>query len=62
MKGSVVSAVALAGVASAASHGQAHRRAHDLFARHDNGTYGEESCVPKCTTIYKTITGEPTSE
>lgn len=58
MKGSLAFAAALAGAATAA-HGQGHRRAHDLFARGD-GAYGEESCVPSCTTIYSTIYGEPT--
>ncbi|RFU78783.1 glycoside hydrolase family 17 [Trichoderma arundinaceum] len=57
MKGAFAAAAvaALTGAASA-SHG--HRHAHELFAakRHETG----EVCVPGCTTIYSTITGEPT--
>lgn len=62
MKGSIASAIALAGVASAAAHGQSHRRAHDeLFARGD-GAYGEDNCITTqyCTTYVTTIYGEPT--
>ncbi|KAM0254816.1 hypothetical protein ACHAQJ_006415 [Trichoderma viride] len=57
MKGTFAAAAvaALAGAASA-SHG--HRHAHELFAakRHQTG----DVCVPGCTTIWSTITGEPT--
>lgn len=60
MKGSVAAVAAIAGVASAA-HGHHHRRAHQLFAR-GTGSYAEESCVPRCTTIWETVTGEPTRE
>ncbi|SPN96923.1 related to beta-glucosidase [Cephalotrichum gorgonifer] len=59
MKGTVAKAlVAMAGAASAA-HVNHHRRAHELFAR-GTGVYGEESCLPKCTTYVTTIYGEPT--
>lgn len=63
MKGSIASALALAGVASAAAHGQGHRRAHELFARGD-GAYGEDNCITTqyCTTYVTTIYGEPTSK
>ena len=59
MKGSIASAVALAAGLASAAHGQGHRRAHELFARGD-GVYGEESCIPRCTTYVTTIYGEPT--
>jgi hypothetical protein len=60
MKGSVASAVAaLAGVASAARVNHNHRRAHEMFAR-GTGALAEESCIPKCTTIWTTIYGQPT--
>ena len=53
MKGGYVAAVAaMAGGASA----HAHRRAHESFF----AKRGAEVCVPSCTTIYSTITGEPT--
>ncbi|GFP56296.1 hypothetical protein ACSS6W_006540 [Trichoderma asperelloides] len=57
MKGTIAAAAvaALAGTANA-SHG--HRHAHELFAakRHQTG----DVCVPGCTTIWSTVTGEPT--
>lgn len=56
MQGSLVAAVAaLAGVASAHNH----RHAHDLFKKNGLAATGEV-CVPTCTTIWKTITGEAT--
>ncbi|KAL9946077.1 hypothetical protein D7B24_000164 [Verticillium nonalfalfae] len=54
MKGSLILAAAAAAGVSASS---AHRHAHGLFKRTNNGT---EVCLPGCTTIYKTIYGEPT--
>lgn len=36
-----------------------HRHAHDLFKKRSYPVEGE-TCVPGCTTIYSTITGEPT--
>lgn len=61
MKGSIASAVALAGVASAAAHGQSHHRAHQLLARGD-GAYGEDNCITTqyCTTYVTTIYPEST--
>lgn len=59
MKATVLAAAAavLAGGASAASrHG--HRHAHALFEKKSDGA-GKE-CVESCTTIYSTVTGEPT--
>ncbi|KAK4143257.1 exo-beta-1,3-glucanase [Dichotomopilus funicola] len=59
MKATVLAAAAavLAGGASAASrHG--HRHAHALFEKKSADT-GKE-CVESCTTIYSTVTGEPT--
>ncbi|KAL6798959.1 glycoside hydrolase [Trichoderma sp. SZMC 28013] len=57
MKGAFAAAAvaALTGAASA-SHG--HRHAHELFAAKRAAT--GEVCVPGCTTIWSTITGEPT--
>lgn len=52
MKGGIVAAVAaMAGGAAANVH---HRHAHDLFAN----KRGSEQGV--CTTVWTTITGEPT--
>ena len=53
MKGgfAVAAVAALATGANAVSH----RHAHGLFAKR-----GHEVCVPSCTTIYTTITGEAT--
>lgn len=61
MQGSFVAAVAaMAGVASAHNH----RHAHDLFKKNGLAATGlaatGEVCVPTCTTIWKTITGEAT--
>ncbi|KAM0281931.1 hypothetical protein ACHAQH_003277 [Verticillium albo-atrum] len=53
MKGSLIIAAAAAAGVSASN---AHRHAHGLFKR----TNGTEVCLPGCTTIYKTIYGEPT--
>ncbi|UKZ73119.1 hypothetical protein TrVFT333_000760 [Trichoderma virens FT-333] len=57
MKGAFAAAAvaALTGAASA-SHG--HRHAHELFAAKRAAT--GEVCVPGCSTVYSTITGEPT--
>ncbi|KAL7942224.1 glycoside hydrolase [Trichoderma barbatum] len=57
MKGAFAAAAvaALTGAASA-SHG--HRHAHELFAAKRAQT--GEVCVPGCSTVYSTITGEPT--
>ncbi|UNI15128.1 hypothetical protein JDV02_001694 [Purpureocillium takamizusanense] len=58
MKG-VFAAAALAAMAGSVSAGGHHRHAHEaLFAKRANDT--AEVCVPGCTTIWKTITGEPT--
>ncbi|AEO54157.1 glycoside hydrolase family 17 protein [Thermothelomyces thermophilus ATCC 42464] len=57
MKAAVMAAAAAVlanGVSAARVHG--HRHAHALFKRGDTG----EVCTPGCTTIYSTITGEPT--
>ncbi|RBQ72387.1 hypothetical protein VDGD_21448 [Verticillium dahliae] len=54
MKGSLILAAAAAAGVSASN---AHRHAHGLFKRTNNAT---EICLPGCTTIYKTIYGEPT--
>lgn len=57
MKGGFVAA-ALAALASGVSAAH-HRHAHEhLFKKGLNGT--AEMCTPGCTTIWKTITGEPT--
>ncbi|KHN94168.1 exo-beta-1,3-glucanase [Metarhizium album ARSEF 1941] len=57
MKGAFVAA-AMAALASSASAGH-HRHAHEhLFRKAQNDT--SAVCVPGCTTIWKTITGEPT--
>ncbi|KAH7326506.1 glycoside hydrolase superfamily [Stachybotrys elegans] len=57
MKGTV--AVAVAALAGGAAAHVGHRHGHELFAR-KRGQLLEEVCVPGCTTIYTTITGEPT--
>lgn len=59
MKGAFVAAVAaMAGVASA---GVNHRHAHELFAKREGVAAATgEMCIPGCTTIWKTITGEAT--
>jgi hypothetical protein len=56
MKATVLAtAAAMVGVSAAASHG--HRHLHRaLFEKKDT----EAVCTPGCTTIYSTITGEPT--
>ncbi|KAK3310378.1 exo-beta-1,3-glucanase [Chaetomium strumarium] len=56
MKATVLAtAAAMVGVSAAASHG--HRHLHrGLFEKKDT----EAVCTPGCTTIYSTITGEPT--
>ncbi|KAJ6445655.1 glycoside hydrolase family 17 [Purpureocillium lavendulum] len=54
----VFAAAALAAMAGGVSAAH-HRHAHEaLFAKRGNDT--AEVCVPGCTTIWKTITGEPT--
>lgn len=58
MKG-IFSAAALAALAGAAN-AHNHRHAHDLFAAHKRNLATGEVCVPGCTTIWSTITGEPT--
>lgn len=52
-------AAAAAAVVGGASAHVAHRQAHnDLFlAKRQNGT-DLEICVPTCTTIYTTVTGD----
>jgi exo-beta-1,3-glucanase (GH17 family) len=56
MKGGYLAAVAAA-AGGASAH--VHRRSHEsLFAR--RGAAHGEVCVPECTTIWTTITGEPT--
>ncbi|KAH0498343.1 hypothetical protein TgHK011_005599 [Trichoderma gracile] len=57
MKGTFAAA-AVAALTGAASASHAHRHAHELFAakRFQTG----EVCVPGCTTVWSTITGEPT--
>ncbi|KAJ9157248.1 Glycoside hydrolase family 17 protein [Pleurostoma richardsiae] len=56
MKATLVTAAAavLVGSVSAAGH---HRHAHELFHA-KRGFNDSETCVPACTTIYTTITGE----
>ncbi|KAL2158543.1 hypothetical protein VTH06DRAFT_4310 [Thermothelomyces fergusii] len=56
MKAAVVAAAAavLNGASAARLHG--HRHAHALFQKRGDA----EVCTPGCTTIYSTITGEPT--
>jgi len=59
MKSAIVAAAAAVlaeGVAASHVH---HRHAHDMFKKRAYPTEGEV-CVPGCTTIYTTITGEPT--
>ena len=59
MKGATVvtaAAVLASGVAAHENHRRAHRSLFDKRSRPDV----EEICVPTCTTIYSTITGEPT--
>lgn len=55
---------AMAGAASAAAN---HRHAHQAFAKRGHAASTGfpvaptgEMCMPGCTTIWKTITGEPT--
>ncbi|KAH6604674.1 glycoside hydrolase family 17 [Trichoderma cornu-damae] len=57
MKGAFAAA-AVAALTGAASASRGHRHAHELFAvkRQQTG----DVCVPGCTTIWSTITGEPT--
>jgi exo-beta-1,3-glucanase (GH17 family) len=55
MKGGLVAAVAAMATGASAAHVN-HRRAHDSFFAKRHG----EVCVPECTTIYSTVTGEPT--
>jgi hypothetical protein len=55
MKSTTVAAAVAALAGSAAAHG--HRHGRDIFVRR---APTEEVCVPGCTTIWKTITGEPT--
>jgi exo-beta-1,3-glucanase (GH17 family) len=55
MKSTTVAAAVAALAGSAAAHG--HRHGHEIFAK--RAATGEV-CVPGCTTIWKTITGEPT--
>lgn len=58
-------AAAMAGAASAAAN---HRHAHQLFAKRGHAASTGlprpestgEMCIPGCTTIWKTIIGEPT--
>ena len=57
MKGTFVAAMAaLAGV----SAGHNHRQAHNLFKKNALVTGTGETCVPTCTTIWTTITGDMT--
>lgn len=57
MKGTFVAAMAaLAGV----SAGHNHRQAHNLFKKNALVTGSGEVCVPTCTTIWTTITGDMT--
>ena len=60
MKGAFVAAVAA--MAGAASAGSNHRHAHELFAKRGTAVpvHTGEMCIPTCTTIWKTMTGEPT--
>jgi hypothetical protein len=60
MKATVLAAAAamVAGQVSAASHG--HRHAHRALFEKKGLDSDDGVCVPTCTTIYSTITGEPT--
>ncbi|KAL6906869.1 glycoside hydrolase family 17 protein [Trichoderma evansii] len=57
MKGTIAAA-AVAAFAGAANASHGHRHAHELFAAKRAQT--GEVCVPGCTTIWSTVTGEPT--
>lgn len=57
MKAAAVATAAAALVGGASAHRNAHRHAH-LFEKKAYAT--GETCVPGCTTIWKTIYGEPT--
>lgn len=59
MKGGLAAAAlaAMAGGANAIGHRHAHAHAREIFA-YKRGAEAGETCG--CTTIYTTITGEPT--
>lgn len=57
MKGTIAAA-AVAAFAGAANAAHGHRHAHELFAAKRAQT--GDVCVPGCTTIWSTVTGEPT--
>ncbi|EHK45534.1 glycoside hydrolase family 17 protein [Trichoderma atroviride IMI 206040] len=57
MKGTIAAA-AVAAFAGAANASHGHRHAHELFAAKRAQT--GDVCVPGCTTIWSTVTGEPT--
>jgi hypothetical protein len=57
MKAAAVATAAAALVGGASAHRNAHRHAH-LFEKKGYAT--GETCVPGCTTIWKTVYGEPT--
>lgn len=59
MKATIVAAAA-AVLTGGVSAGHNHRHAHDLFKAVKRGYNESEVCVPGCTTIYTTVTGEPT--
>jgi len=59
MKAAIVASAAAALAGGVSAHRNHHRHAHkDLFER--RGYNEGEVCVPGCTTIYSTITGEAT--
>ena len=58
MKGGFVAAT-IAALAASVSAGH-HRHAHEQLFKRGSNSNGTDVCIPGCTTIYKTITGEPT--
>lgn len=66
MKAAIVAAAAavFAGGASAARHHHHHRHAHRALFDKRGGVHNSDTdvCVPSCTTIYSTITGDLTSK
>lgn len=57
MQGTIVAAMAVM-VSAVAGHSN-HRHAHDLFKKSGLAATGDV-CIPSCTTIWTTITGEAT--
>jgi hypothetical protein len=59
MKATVVAAAAAVFAGGVSAAGRGHRHVHQ--ALFEKKGLNEDVCVPTCTTIYSTITGEPTS-